>query len=454
MISRQKQMKLGAFLYPCGHHLAAWRHPDSTADAGVNFQHYIQLAQTAERGLFDMLFVADNLTVWEGDEHAIGRFSYVAWFEPITLMASLAAVTSRIGLICTQTTTYDEPFHIARKFASLDLISGGRAGWNLVTSAKAAEALNFGHDAHPDKDVRYRRAREFASVVFGLWDSWEPDAFLRDRKSGMFFDSSKLHTLNHNGEYFRVKGPLNVGPSPQGRPILVQAGASDDGRELAAETADVIFTAHATIESAQAFYSDVKSRMQKYGREPDDTKIMPGFFVTVAKTTQEAKDKFEQLQELIHPEAGLMLLSNYLGIKLSDHDPDAPLPELPKSKTISSRAQLLADIARRDNLSIRQLYQRVAGARGHQQIYGTPTEIADKLEEWLICSGADGFNIMPPILPGGLDDFIELVTPELQRRGLFRTAYEGKTLRENLGLKPPVNRYVPGRREPLSVPAE
>jgi FMN-dependent oxidoreductase (nitrilotriacetate monooxygenase family) len=223
MSKNQEKMKLGAFLYPLGHHFAAWRHPNSTADAGMNIGHYIQVAQPAERGLLDMLFVADNLTVWEGDERSIGRFSYVAWFEPITLMASLATVTSRIGLVCTQSTTYDEPFHIARKFASLDMISGGRAGWNLVTSAKAAEALNFGRDAHPDKDVRYHRAREFAEVVCGLWDSWESDAFVRDRREGLFFDSSKLHTLNHKGENFRVKGPLNVGPSPQGRPIIVQA---------------------------------------------------------------------------------------------------------------------------------------------------------------------------------------------------------------------------------------
>lgn len=454
MASSAKKMRLGAFLYPCGHHLAAWRHPQSTADAGMNFAHYIQLAQTAERGLFDMLFVADNLTVWEGDERSIGRFSYVAWFEPITLMASLAAVTKHIGLVCTSTTTYDEPFHIARKFASLDLISGGRAGWNLVTSAKAAEAFNFGRDAHLDKDVRYRRAREFADVVCGLWDSWEPDAFLRDRKSGMFFNSRKLHTLNHRGEHFRVKGPLNVGPSPQGRPIIVQAGASDDGRDLAAETADVIFTAHSSLASAQAFYSDVKARMSKYGREPDDTRIMPGFFVTVGNTTQEAKDKFEQLQELIHPDAGLMLLSNYLGINLSNCNPDGPLPELPSSKTVSSRAQLLVDLAKRDKLSIRQLYQRVAGARGHQQIYGTPAEIVDKLEEWFTSGGADEFNIMPPVLPGGLEDFIEMVIPELQRRGLFRTAYEGRTLRENLGLKMPTNRHIAVHRERQAVPAE
>jgi FMN-dependent oxidoreductase (nitrilotriacetate monooxygenase family) len=380
--------------------------------------------------------------VWEGDESSIAHFSYVAWFEPVTLMSALAAVTKNIGLVCTQSTTYDEPFHIARRFASLDIISGGRAGWNLVTSAKAAEAHNFGREEHLPKDERYLRAREFAEVVTGLWDSWEPDAFIRDKASGVFFDTGKLHPLHHRGQHFKVRGPLNVGPSPQGRPILVQAGSSDDGRELAAETADVIFTAHSTIASAQAFYSDVKARVCKHGRDPDDVKIMPGFFVTIGRSTDEARDKFDALQNLIHPKAGLLLLSNYLGMDVSKFDADGPVPELPKSRTLSSRAQLLIDIARRDNLTIKQLYMRIAGARGHQQLYGTPIEIADKLEEWFTGGAADGFNIMPPILPESLEEFVTLVIPELQRRGLFRTAYEGKTLRENLGLKWPINRHV------------
>lgn len=445
-------MKLGAFLYPCGHHVAAWRHPASVADAGMNFAHYVELAQLAERGLFDMLFVADNLTVWEGDEDSIGHFSYVAWFEPITLMSALAAVTKHIGLVCTQTTTYDEPFLIARRFASLDMISGGRAGWNLVTSGKAAEASNFGREAHLPKDERYSRAREFAEVVTGLWDSWEQDAFLRDKASGTFFDARKMHPLHHRGEHFRVRGPLNVGPSPQGRPILVQAGASDDGRELAAETADVIFAAHTSIQNAQAFYADLKARMHKHNRDPDDLKIMPGFFVTVGRSTDEARDKFEELQNLIHPKAGLLLLSNFLAMDMSAYDVDGPVPELPPSKTRSSRAQLMVDIARRDNLTIRQLYTRIAGGRGHYQIYGTPVEIADRLEEWFTTGAADGFNIMPPVLPQSLADFVQMVIPELQRRGLFRTAYEGTTLRESLGLKRPVNRHVAAaRRRPTAA---
>jgi FMN-dependent oxidoreductase (nitrilotriacetate monooxygenase family) len=450
----KRQIKLGAFLYPTGHHLAAWRHPSSAADAGMNFSHYVTMAQLAERGLFDMLFVADNLTVWEGDDSAIRHLSYVTWFEPITLMAALAAVTKHIGLVCTASTTYDEPFHVARRFASLDLISGGRAGWNLVTSAKASEAKNFGRDEHLAKDQRYLRAREFAEVVTGLWDSWEPDAFVRDRASGVFFDSRKMHPLHHRGAHFHVRGPLNVGPSPQGRPVLVQAGASDDGRELAAEAADVIFTAHSEIASARAFYADVKDRIRRHGRDPDDVKIMPGFFVTVGRSSAEARDKFEALQRLIHPKAGLLLLSNFLGMDVSAYDVDGPVPELPPSRIRSSRAQLLIELARRDNLTIRQLYTQVAGARGHQQLHGTPAEIADRLEEWFTSGAADGFNIMPPVLPESLQDFVTHIIPELQRRGLFRTAYEGRTLRQNLGLGSPVNRHIAGAAEKSPAVAE
>jgi FMN-dependent oxidoreductase (nitrilotriacetate monooxygenase family) len=277
-----------------------------------------------------------------------------------------------------------------------------------------------------------------------LWDSFEADTFVRDRASGIFFDSRKMHPLNHRGAHFRVRGPLNVGPSPQGRPVLVQAGSSEHGRALAAETADVIFTAQRDLASARAFYADVKDRVRAHGRDPDDVKIMPGFFVTVGRSNAEAHDKFEALQSLIHPQAGLFLLSNFLGMNLSGCNVDGPVPELPPSRTRSSRAQLLVELARRDNLTIRQLYTRIAGARGHQQLYGTPVEIADRLEEWFTSGAADGFNIMPPVLPESLQDFVTAVIPELQRRGLFRTAYEGRTLRENLGLKWPVNRHVAG----------
>lgn len=432
-----RRIKLGMFLRPAGHHIAAWRHPDAQADGGVNFAHYIQIAQTAERGLFDMLFSADSATAITAREDSLHRMSYVAWIDPYSLLAALAPVTAHIGLVCTATTTYEQPFHVARRFASLDLISSGRAGWNLVTSANPNEAHNFGLDQHPDKSDRYRRAREFAQVVLGLWDSWDEDAFVRDKESGVFFDPARMHTLNHVGNYFRVRGPLNVSRSPQGHPVVVQAGASEDGKELAAETAEVVFAAQPTLAGAQSFYADVKGRMGKYGRDPDHLKIMPGFFVTVGQSSEEAREKFDQLQDLIHPQVGLSLLSQRVGIDLSGYPLDGALPELPDNKVISSRAELISNMAMRENLSIRQVYQRIAGGRGHHTVTGTAEEIVDEMEEWFLTNAADGFNVMCPYFPGALDDFVALVIPELQHRGLFRSRYEGKTLRENLGLPKP-----------------
>ncbi len=441
------QLKLGMFLRPAGHHLVAWRHPQSHADAGVNFRSFVEVARIAERGLFDMLFSADSATASSVfDENGLRRMHYVAWIEPFTLMASLAAVTTHIGLVCTASTTFEEPFSLARRFASLDLVSGGRAGWNLVTSGNHTAAFNFSRDEHMAKHDRYLRAREFAEVVTGLWDSWEDDAFIRDRESGIFFDPAKMHTLGHRGEHFKVMGPLNVARSPQGRPVLVQAGASDDGKELAAETAEVVFAASPTIEEGRAFYADVKGRMAKYGRDPDDLKVMPGFYVTVAPTQAEAQAKRAALQDLIHPEVGLALLVQRTGLDLSGYDVDGPLPDVDPEHAISSRATLLSDMARREGLTIRQLYTRIAGGRGHYDICGTPHYIADVMEEWFRTGAADGFNIMPPILPAGLEDFVDLVVPELQRRGLHRTCYEGTTLREHLGLRRPENIHARARK--------
>jgi FMN-dependent oxidoreductase (nitrilotriacetate monooxygenase family) len=437
-------MKLGAFLQPFGHHVAAWRYPGTPDDAGNDFAHYTELAQTAERGLFDMLFVADTTGLWATDREGLSRMAYVAWMEPITLMAALSTVTRRIGLACTASTSYDQPYHLARRFGSLDIISGGRAAWNLITTANPNEALNFSRERHPDKDERYRRAREFAQVVKGLWESWDDDAFIRDKQAGRFFDPDKLHILDHEGAHFSVRGPLNVARSRQGHPVMVQAGASDDGRDLAAETADVVFTAHQSMESAQAFYADLKRRVAGFGRNPDDLKIMPGFFVTVGRTEQEAKDKFARVQELIHPDVGVRLLSTFINFDLTGYPVDGPLPEIPDSKVSASRRGLITDIARRDNLTIRQLYMRIAGGRGHIQFAGTPAQVADELQRWFESRAADGFNIMPPVLPQGLNDFVDLVIPELQRRGLFRTAYEGATLRENLGLPWPTPRARAG----------
>ena len=432
-----RQMRLGAFLRSFGHHVAAWRHPESPSDADVNFDFYLRLARIAERGLFDLLFIADNSSVPDQDHDILSRTAYVMRIDPIPLMSALAAVTREIGLVCTSTTTYNEPYLVARRFAALDHISGGRSGWNLVTSGNPAEAFNFGLSAHPDPADRYKRAREFAEVVVGLWDSWDEDAFVRDKESGVFFDPEKMHVLNHSGEHFRVRGPLNIARSPQGRPVMVQAGSSDDGRDLAAATAEVIFTAHPSLAGAQAFYSDLKERVQRYGRDPESVKIMPGIFATVGRTEDEAQRKYEDLQNLIDPAVGLNMLSAYMNFDLSGYAVDGPLPELPAALMAQGRPALLASMARRDNLTIRQLYMHMAGGRGHMQIVGSPTQVADLLEEWFTAGAADGFNIMPPVLPSALEDFVELVIPELQRRGLFRTHYEGRTLREKLGLPTP-----------------
>ena len=443
MTRSPRQIKLGAFLMQTGHHIAAWRHPEAQADAPVNFRHYAELARRAEAAKFDAIFLADSVGVRNTDLASLSRTARSDHFEPLTLLSALAAVTEKIGLIATVSTTYNEPYHVARKFASLDHISGGRSGWNLVTSSGQGEAQNFNLDEHVEHARRYARAAEFHDVVLGLWDSWEDDAFLRDKPSGQYFDPAKLHPLHHRGEHFSVRGPLNVSRSPQGRPVVVQAGASPAGRDLAARTAEVIFVAHQTFDEAQAFYRDIKGRAVAYGRDPDDIKIMPGIFPVIGRTQAEAEDKFARLQDLIHPVVGVQLLSNMIGgFDLSGYPVDGPLPDLPETNGGKSRQQLLIDLARRDNLTIRQLYLRIAGARGHQQVVGTPQSVADQLQQWFEQDGADGFNIMSPWLPGGLDDFIELALPELRRRGLFRSEYEGATLRQHLGLARPPHRAV------------
>lgn len=445
MSQRTGHLRLGAFLYPTGHHVAAWRHPHALADAGSNFRHYVQLAQAAEAAKFDLVFLADGSGTRGDNVDFLSRtaHSYVAQFEPLTLLSALAAVTERIGLVGTASTTFNEPYHIARKFASLDHISGGRAGWNLVTSSSEHEARNFNFDEHLAHAQRYARAAEFADVVSGLWDSWDEDAFVRDKAAGRFFEPSKRHVLNHRGEFFKVRGPLNVARAPQGHPVVVQAGSSEAGKALAARTAEVIFTAQQTTADAVAFYADVKGRLAQYGREPDDLKIMPGVMPIVGRTESDARDKFAELQALIDPAVGLAMVSTLTGgFDLSGYPLDGPIPALPETNASKSRQVLTLELARRENLTIRELYLRVAGARGHWQIVGTPAQIADALEERFVNYGADGYNVMPALLPDTLNDFIELVLPELRRRGLFRSEYEGRTLREHLGLKRPPSRYL------------
>ncbi|WP_445380710.1 LLM class flavin-dependent oxidoreductase [Pseudomonas syringae] len=441
MSTTARQMKLGAFLMATGHHVAAWRHPDVPADAGLDFKHYRHVARVAEAAKFDALFVADSVAAATGD--IASRMARSDHFEPLTLLSALSAVTEHIGLIATATTTYNEPYHVARKFASLDHLSGGRAGWNLVTSDAAAEAQNFGRAEHVGHAERYSRAREFHQVVTGLWDSWADDAFTRDKASGEYYDPAKMNVLDHQGEHFRVKGPLNVARSPQGQPVVVQAGSSEIGRDLAAQTAEVVFTAQTSLASAQAFYADLKGRLSAYGRAVDSLKIMPGVFIVVAETEALAKAKFESFQELVEPRVGVALLGRMLGnFDLSGYPLDGPLPELPLTDSGQrSRQKLLTELADQENLTLAQLGRRIAGGRGHYSLIGTPEQIADELQRWFEQGAADGFNVLVPHLPGGLEDVARLLVPELQRRGLFRTEYEGTTLRENLGLQRPAYRF-------------
>lgn len=442
MSRRTDQLHLGAFLASSGHHVAAWRHPKAQADASLDFDFFKQVAQSAERGCFDALFVADVVALWGHHLDALSRTARGEHFEPLTLMAALAAVTSRIGLIATATTSYNEPYHIARKFASLDHLSKGRAAWNLVTSVVSDEAWNFGRDTHLDHAERYRRAEEFHAVVQGLWDSWDDDAFLRDRPSGRYFDPDKLHVLNHRGEYFSVRGPLNVARPPQGHPVLVQAGASEAGKALAARVAEVVFAMADTLPSAQAFYRDVKQRAVALGRAETDIKILPGITPFIGSTRAEAQALFDEFQSLVDPVLGLRLLADTLGddIDLSGHDLDGPLPDTPAGQRGSRRDKVLA-LARDEGLSIRQLYLRLAGGN---PVIGTAEDIVDTFDAWFQAFACDGFNVFFPYLPGGIEVFVDEVVPRLQARGLLRREYAGSTLREHLGLARPANRFSGG----------
>lgn len=432
-----RKIRLGAFLFGVGHHLAAWRHPDVDPSAALRFEHFARLATSAEAAGFDAVFFADNVALpgWDAEQLSQGPQPY--YWEPLTLLAALATQTRRIGLIATVSTTYLPPYHLARKFASLDHLSGGRVGWNLVTSGSDAEAQNFGLDHQLSHSERYARAREYVGVVKGLWDSWDDEPYIFDKEEQRYFDPAKLHRLDHVGRYYSVRGPLQSARPVQGHPVIVQAGSSDEGQDLAAYSAEVVFTAQQTLDEAKAFYRGLKGRTAQQGRSPDRLLIMPGIMPFVAASEDEAKRKLDTLQALVAPERGLRLLSTFLGADTSGFDLDKPLPALPTTQGWQSRQQLFADLTRRENLTVRDLIDRVVPARGHRVLVGTPGQIADGLEEWFSSGAADGFNILPPTLPAGLDDFNALVIPELRRRGLFREAYEGRTLRENLGLPRP-----------------
>jgi len=438
-------MALGLVINWAGGHVASWKHPTVPSGAAMNFDYYRGIAATAERACFDLLFLADHLSVGEAGATAerLQKSGEVVFFEPMILLAGLAAITRHIGLTATVSTTYNEPYNVARVFASLDHLSNGRAGWNVVTTGREAAAPNYGQEKHMQHADRYHRAHEFLDVVKALWDSWDDDAFLHDKARGIFFDKAKIHFQNHAGEHFSVKGPLNVARPPQGHPLIIQAGSSDAGQDLAAATADVVFTGQLTLEGGQRFYRGLKARMAKLGRAPDSLRVLPGLVPIVGRTHAEAREKFDAIQNLMDGDEALMFLSQMLGgADLSGIPPDVPGPDLPMIENRgSSGPKLLQEKAKRENLTLRQLAYEVAGARRHRLVIGSATEVADQLELWFKNEAADGFNIFPAWMPGGVEDFAELVIPELQRRGLYRTRYEGGTLRENLGLERPANRY-------------
>lgn len=437
-------LKLSVFMSPTGGHAGGWRHPDAVVDAGFNYDRWVEFAKLIERGKLDMMFLADGNGV-NGIENrellSRNPITRPVVIEPVSLLSALATATSRVGLVATATTTYDEPYSVARRYAALDWISKGRAGWNVVTSSNPEDAKNFSREKHVEHADRYERAGEFVDVVKDLWDSWADDAFIMDKESGIFLDGTKVRLLEHKGKHFSVRGPLNSARPPQGHPVIVVAGASDSAMDLAARTADVIFTVTETKDAAQRFYSDVKDRVRKYGRDPDELKVFPGASIFVGRTAEEAEARYRQLQDLIPESVGIGVLSKMVGVDLTQYSPDDPLPELPETLGIRSFRNMLAEMAKRDGLSIRQLYQHVLPARGHVLIKGDIAHVADTMEEWYRDKACDGFNLVAPYLPGGLEQIIDLVIPELQRRGLFRTEYEGTTLRESLGLEQPSNRF-------------
>lgn len=433
---RDHQMHLGAFIYYAGHHHAGWRHPASNVEGIFGIELYKQLAATAERGKFDMMFFADLLYVTQVENSASGML------DPLTLLSALSTVTDKLGLTATVSTTYNEPYNVARKFASLDLISGGRAGWNIVTSQLDIEAHNYGKPKHPEHGLRYEMAREFVEAVTRLWDSWEDDALVLDRESGKFADGEKVRPVDFKGQWYSTKGPLNVPRPPQGYPVLIQAGSSGPGQDFAAQYGEVIFTAQQSKKAAQAFYGSVNSKLSQYGRASGSLKIMPGLSPVIGSTEEEARRKAQELLELIPPASAITVLSGFLNYDLSGYPLDQPLPRnipdpVAASNGMKSRVQLYMDMAYQGNLSILELGRKILTSRGHMQFVGTPEQLADMMQDWFEGYACDGFNIMPPVLPGDLEDFVNTVIPLLQERGLFRTEYSGTTLREHLGLTRP-----------------
>ncbi|MFI6165859.1 LLM class flavin-dependent oxidoreductase [Nocardia sp. NPDC051052] len=440
-MSTPRQLSLNAFIYPGGHHEAAWRHPDSQPGRIYDVDYYQEIGRTAEAAKLDAVFFADGPALRTNVKHNAG-----SGLEPITLLTAIAAATTRLGLIATASTTYYEPYNLARLFSTLDHLSRGRAGWNIVTTGTDLAAANFGLDKHPDHAERYARAREFVDAVVALWDSWEDDAILLDQESGVYADPDKIHPIDFVGEHLRVRGPFNAPRTPQGYPVLVQAGASNEGRSFAGKYAEAIFTAHQRLEDAQAFYADIKAQAQGFGRNPEHVKILPGISPFIGDTEAAAKRLEREFNELTVPEYGLTQLENIVGKSLRHLPLDETVPvDLfddagDVTDNARSRLQVVAGIVQRERPTVRGLLHKLAGARGHRVFAGTPEQVADTIEEWFRSGAADGFNVMPPYYPGGLEVFAETVVPILQERGLFRTEYTGTTLRDHLGLPRPAGR--------------
>jgi FMN-dependent oxidoreductase (nitrilotriacetate monooxygenase family) len=447
-MARQDQLKLGTFVYTFGFHPASWLHPESSVHGANDFSHLLNVAKISEAAKLDFMFMADSPAAAIGDADALARQpTKMNRFEPLSLLSALAVSTEKLGLVATVSTSYYEPYNVARIFASIDHLSGGRVCWNVVTSDHNETGYNFNRDGLDPHALRYERGTEFVDVVFGLWDSFEADALLLDRETGIYYDKTKLHTLDHKGKHFQVRGPLNIARSPQGRPVIAQAGGSEAGMDLAARTAEIVFSLASNIDRNRAFYKNVKDRMPAFGRDPNDLKIMPGVVLNVGATEAEAQAKVDYMIDQLHPDVGRLMLSEFLEADLSGVPLDKPfpmerLPETPRG----SRALFdeLVDFVK-SGRTVGELIRHYAEKHTGNGITGTPAQIADFMEEWFETRAADGFILMFPTLPASLNDFVELVLPELRRRGLFREDYEGRTLRENLGLSMPANRYTAAR---------
>ncbi len=428
MSAAQRQMHLGVFVLGTGNHSAGWRYPGA-AVSNLDLAVTQEIARIAERGKFDLLFISDGLVMDPGDHP-----SFLCRFEPTTLISALSAATRHIGLGATVSTSFAEPYHVARTFASIDHLSNGRAAWNVVTSSLAKAALNFSRERHMEHELRYEVANEFVDVVRGLWDCWDDGAIVADKGSGIYIDPARVQPLHHKGRFFQVEGPINIARSPQGHPVIIQAGGSPSGLDLAARTADVVFSVVQELDSAKAAYAELKGRMGKYGRPPEALAVLPGVMPIIGRTEAEARDKLSLLQSWLTPSNAAVLVSSRIGYDVSGHPLDGPVPAPPADGNSRTFSRVLFETARRERMTLRDLYNLTAAARGHWVVSGTPQRIADILEEWFAAGAADGFNILPPYFPGGFADFVDEVVPELQRRGLYRRDYSGTSLRDHLGL--------------------